>query len=301
MTRNNGIKDAKLLIWFKTLGISFTKYEILAFNSLQQKRFMFLLTILTACSVLTMGLDLFESKFHNYSFYFFESFLFSSFWWLFIPLLYAQFFLANDPKTKASILLKVLLPTIIHLFAYPLLVWFISDLLYYHTFSYNQTFTYGLTEYAFLLCAVYTVPFLLYTSFKSTLSSKLNNSSIIDSTAPNCFVTSFIVLDGNKRTNINTKDIIFIASNPPYINIHHTTKKYIHKETLKSISEKIDTNIFVRVHKSTIVNITKVASYRSRLNGDYDLLMNDGMEIRLSRNFASNFRSLFSNIHQDTL
>jgi DNA-binding LytR/AlgR family response regulator len=107
-------------------------------------------------------------------------------------------------------------------------------------------------------------------------------------------------MDGNKRTYISTRDISVISSNPPYINIHHPAKKYMHKGTLKSVSEKLDNAIFVRVHKSTIVNITKVQSYRSRLNGDYDLLMHDGTELRLSRNYASKFKSQFARPHQDT-
>jgi len=158
-----------------------------------------------------------------------------------------------------------------------------------------------LTEYSFILLAVYTFPYIIYTSFKSKQSLKSNGSGIIDSINGNIFLTNFIVLDGKKRTNISTNDILFVSSNPPYINIHHQAKMYMHKETLKSISEKLDNEIFIRVHKSTIVNITKVHSYRSRLNGDYDLLMNDGIEIRLSRNFAAKFRSQYSKTPPHTI
>ncbi|WP_373495805.1 LytTR family DNA-binding domain-containing protein [Aquiflexum sp.] len=100
--------------------------------------------------------------------------------------------------------------------------------------------------------------------------------------------------------SIYTNEILFISSNPPYINIHLTAKKYIHKETLKSVSGKLDHEIFVRIHKSTIVNINKVYSYRSRLNGDYDLTLADGTELRLSRNYSSVFKEKFKAIHQDT-
>lgn len=270
------------------------------FNSLQQKKIIFLLTILILCIFLTIGLDLLEAKFQNSSFYFSESFLFSSFWWLFVPLLYVQFYVGNEPKTKTSLMLRIFLPTAIHLFAYPLLVWIISGLFYYHRFAYLQTLQYALTQYVFILCAVYTIPFILYKTFKSKTSGKSVSSGEIGSEKLNSFATTLAVADGSKRLNIITKDIIFISSNPPYLDIHHKTKKYIHKETLKSISEKLDHEIFVRVHKSTIVNIKFVQSYKSRLNGDYDLLMIDGTEIRLSRNFAANFKLKFAKTHQDT-
>lgn len=264
--------------------------EQTSFLSIRQNKFILLLIISTACIILTIGLDLLDSKIQDSSFYLSESFMFSSFWWLFIPLLYAQFSNALSPQTKVKVTLWVLLPIAIHLFAYPALIWLISGLFYSHTFEYLQTFQYGLTAYLFILCAVYSIPFLLYTSFKTELSGKLNSRMAL---------ANFIVIDGNKRTSINTKDILFLASNPPYINIPHTAKMYIHKETLKSVSEKLDHSLFVRVHKSTILNISKVHSYKSRLNGDYDLLLSDGTEIRLSRNFASQFKLQFQETHRD--
>lgn len=270
------------------------------FDLLHQKSFIVLLTILVACIILTLGLDVMESNNHDSSFYFSESFLFSSFWWLFIPLLYAQYYIAKEETSAVSVLLRLVSPIVIHLFAYPSLVWLISRLFFNHAFSYLQTFHYGLTEYSFILCMVYTVPILLYTSFKSKLSSKSYSSGVIDSANRTNYITNIIVMDGMNRTNIHTKDILYISSNPPYINIHHPSKRYIQKDTLKSISEKLDTELFVRVHKSTIVNIAKVQSYRSRLNGDYDLVMHDGTEIRLSRNFTPNFKQQFSKTHQDT-
>lgn len=196
--------------------------------------FVLLLVILMTCIVLTILLDLLESGFQNSSFYLSEAVLFSSFWWLFLPLLFGQFAFANVHKPKTSYILLVLIPITIHLLAYPALVWLISKLLYYHTFSYWQTFNYELTKYSFILLIAYTVSLVLYTLFRIKFSNKQITAT---SSNQNNFVTTFVVADGNKRTNIDTKDILFFSAYPPYINIHHKTKRYLHNETLKSAFE----------------------------------------------------------------
>jgi len=256
--------------------------------------------ILTTCFALGIILDVIESRVQHSSFYLSESVLFSFAWWLFLPLLFGQFVLADLSKTKKSYTLFILIPFVIHLLAYPAVVWMISKLFFNHTFSYWQTFNYGLSEYVFILLIAYSVPFILYSSFKRKLHLKQEYSDIKEHSKQNNFITTLVVSDFNKRTNINTKDILFVSANPPYINIHHKTKLYLHNETLKAILLKLDQRLFVRVHKSTIVNVKMVQSYKSRLNGDYDLTIIDGTELRLSRIYAPLFKQKFETTHRVT-
>ena len=270
-------------------------------HSSPHRIFISLSIILATCLVLRIILDIIESRIQNTAFYLAESFLFSSVWWLFLPLLYGQFVLIDLYKTKTKDALFVLIPFIIHLFAYPAMVWLVSKLFYDHTFSYWQTFNYGLTEYIFILLSAYSVPFILYRSFKNKSQLMQNNTDFVELAKEDDFVTTFTVAASNRRTTINAKDILFISANPPYINIHHKTKLYLHNETLKSVLSKLDQRLFVQIHKSTIVNIKIVDSYKSRLNGDYDLTITGGAELRLSRNYASIFKRKFETTHRDIL
>lgn len=182
---------------------------------------------------------------------------------------------------------------IVHLFAYPAMVWLLSKAFYYHTFSYTQTFNYGLTEYLITLVILYSVPLPVLV---------LNNNFYLQKTGPSeterkpitNFLTSLIVSDcSNQKIVLNIKDVCFFAANSPYINIHLQRKKYLVAGTLKSLETSLDTARFIRVHRSFIVNISKVASYKSRQNGDYDLLLSDGTKLRVSRNYAASFKGAF--------
>ena len=74
----------------------------------------------------------------------------------------------------------------------------------------------------------------------------------------------------------------------------------MHKTTLGKIQEELQSDQFIRIHKSTIVNIQQIASFRSRQNGDYDIVLKDQTLLRLSRNYASDFKRVMGSITQDT-
>ena len=65
---------------------------------------------------------------------------------------------------------------------------------------------------------------------------------------------------------IAIKDISHVESMKDYVKIFLTTAKkpILTKSTLKSIEEKLPSKIFMRVHKSFIVNLDKIESIRSQ-------------------------------------
>jgi len=60
---------------------------------------------------------------------------------------------------------------------------------------------------------------------------------------------------------------------------------------LKKIAGELDRR-FVKIHRSCIVNMDKVISYKSRLNGDYDVSLSGDIQVRLSRNYAKEFKEV---------
>lgn len=266
------------------------------------KKALLILSIFAGVFVLlAMAQDLLEADFKQSSFYISESFLFSSFWWLFVPFLYLQFkFSRLNKLTYFKRTLLAAVPIFLHLFAFPALVWIISRLFFYHTFRFAQTLQYELSSQLIKLILLYTIPVFIFRYFKSKIQQKEKSVDVETKVVNESYQSSFIVADGSRRMSILVEDIFYFTANSPYINIHHKTKKFLHSETLKSIAEKIDPNLFIRIHKSTIVNMQQVQSYVSRLNGDYDLTMKDGTELRISRNYAAAFKARFQPGHHLT-
>jgi len=253
--------------------------------------------IVAAFVVLALAQDLLTARLNNSAFYFSEAFMFSSFWWIFVPLIFVQYlvFKKQYPGVVGSLLL-IVVPSVLHLFAFPFLVWILSKLFYYHTYRFQQTFNYTLSEYTYLLILFYALPVVAYPFFIK--KTKLQEAVAEVQKQEVSLLHSILVSEGNKKLAINVAGIQFFSANPPYINVYHNDKRYLYAGALKTISGKLDPEQFIRIHRSAIVNIKMVASYTTRLNGDYDLLLHNNTQLRVSRNYAADFKEAFSKTHR---
>ncbi|MEP7237545.1 MAG: LytTR family DNA-binding domain-containing protein [Ferruginibacter sp.] len=269
------------------------------FSATDKKAAILCVSFVLTLVALTVTQDIVRSELKNSTFYFSESFMFSSFWWLFAPLFFLQYlFVRNRNKTPQLFKIALLIfPIIVHLFSFPLLVWLLSKIFYYHTYSIKQTLHYTVSEYLYVLIAAYTLPLLAFLYFKGKKTPELMPGSQNEDIS-NQFIKFILISEGYKKFSIAVSEIYYFSANPPYINIHVESQKYLQNETLKSVSLKLNPRQFIRVHKSAIVNIQMVTSYKTRLNGDYDLMLNNNAQLRVSRNFAADFKSLFKESQQ---
>lgn len=86
----------------------------------------------------------------------------------------------------------------------------------------------------------------------------------------------FIKADG-RLIRLNNTDILYIESMGDYVKFVTTDKKYITHNTIKALEEKINKDEFAKVHRSYIVNISKIDDIREN-----DLFIR-GVEIPISK------------------
>ncbi|MGL5888679.1 MAG: LytTR family DNA-binding domain-containing protein [Bacteroidia bacterium] len=251
----------------------------------------------------TIFLDWFDSMRRNSSFYFSESFMFTAVWWLFLPMLYLQLRLTRRAGQWYHFMALIIFPVILHLCLYPLLVKIISAVFYYHTFEYRQTLLFGISSYTLQLLLIYAL-LPIYFLFRQRKLKVIQNEAEFQTQEVSAelpvFYSHITVTDKYRKVTVPVSDILFITADTPYINLHLSSRNYLHNETLKSITAKLDPRFFVRIHKSTIINLAYVETYISRHNGDYDLTLAGGSTHRVSRNYAAAFREQLLAFHQLT-
>ncbi len=247
---------------------------------------------------LTIVQDLLASIRNDYAFYFSESFLFKILWFLFVPILtmlYSRLESENvDNLRLGKIIVLIGSPIAIHFLVFPFVAFVFSVLFFDGRYGLYKFFSYTLAHDLYKLVIIYAGFVLGYRFFQK-------RSKIVSGTPEQEVLKKIIITNGRDNTVICVDEILQITSATPYIFIHLENKKYLHSETLKSITNQLDNNTFIRVHKSTLVNLGKVKSFKSRLNGDYDVLLKNGDTVRLSRTYAANFKVQFKTGHQDTV
>ncbi|NCP58769.1 MAG: LytTR family transcriptional regulator [Flavobacteriales bacterium] len=259
-----------------------------------------LLIVLSGVFLCIVGLTIFqdflESKRNGYPFYFNESILFKTIWFLFIPILAVLHKkLKNETfDSFRKTLIFIVTPIVVHLFILPFVAVVFSVLFYEGRYDLYKFFSYTLAHDLYKLVIVYTSFVLGYKYFTTH-----TQDTYIEEIKPK--LNTIVIHNGKENVVVNIADILQITSATPYIFIHLENKRHLHSETLKSICGQLDSNVFVRVHKSRVVNISKVSSFKSRLNGDYDLQLANGDLVRLSRTYATDFKNRFGTGHQVNL
>ncbi|WP_160716425.1 LytTR family DNA-binding domain-containing protein [Chitinophaga solisilvae] len=247
--------------------------------------------LITAAMVLIICLtvlqDFLEAGYHHFSFYLSESVLFKTYWLLFIPvciLLRKIFGSMKDRSVFLTLPLFVLTAVPLHLLLYGWSVTGLSFLLLDHTYTVTDTVAYAIAADLYKYLFVYSIIGVVFFRKQAPQETAVPQ---VQAPLP---VDNLCINTGKNNMVIATDSILLITAATPYITIHTADKKQLHTATLKSIMDKLDGHRFVRIHKSAIVNVSAVVSYTSRLNGDYDLRLTNGQEVRLSRNYVSGFR-----------
>ena len=86
-----------------------------------------------------------------------------------------------------------------------------------------------------------------------------------------------------------TDEIDWIETQGNYLKVHAGRESHLVRGTMQSLETKLDPEKFVRVHRSAIVNVEKIKEIYPRSNGDQDLVLQNGRQLMLSRNYRDKF------------
>lgn len=87
---------------------------------------------------------------------------------------------------------------------------------------------------------------------------------------------------------IRLADIDWIEADRDYVSVHvGGGKTWLMRETIAAVELRLALSGFVRIHRSAIVNTERVKELRPRDKGEYIVVLNDGTELKLSRNYRA--------------
>ena len=82
---------------------------------------------------------------------------------------------------------------------------------------------------------------------------------------------------------IPVAQIDYISAAGPYAELHVGDKRYVIREAMQTLEDRLDPNRFMRVHRSVIVRLDLVEALHRGGGGDYELQMKGGVRLRVSR------------------
>jgi two-component system LytT family response regulator len=74
-----------------------------------------------------------------------------------------------------------------------------------------------------------------------------------------------------------------ILASGVYAELYVGDRRYIVRESLQALDERLDPDVFMRIHRSTIVRIDLVDVFLRGAGGDYEVQLKNGVRLRVSR------------------
>ena len=97
---------------------------------------------------------------------------------------------------------------------------------------------------------------------------------------------------GGTEIMVEVADIDWIEAAGNYAVLHVGGDTFEIRSSLTRLETELDPKRFVRVHKSHIVNIARVAEVTPWISGDWRIRLQDGAEVNLSRRYRQRFEAL---------
>lgn len=83
----------------------------------------------------------------------------------------------------------------------------------------------------------------------------------------------------------------WLEADDNYVRLHVKQREYLVRETLAALEARLDPDRFVRIHRSAIVQVDRIAETRVMTHGDAEVVLRDGATLTASRTWRTRLRT----------
>lgn len=91
---------------------------------------------------------------------------------------------------------------------------------------------------------------------------------------------------------LKLSEIDWVDAAGNYVKIHTGPETLTLRETMSRIEKRLDPGLFMRIHRSTIVNIERIRELQQQFHGDYVVVLKTGQRLTLSRSYREKMQQL---------
>jgi len=99
-----------------------------------------------------------------------------------------------------------------------------------------------------------------------------------------------VIKNAGELCFVKTSEIDWIEAADYYACLHVGSRSHLLRRSLSDLEQDLDPNVFCRVHRSSIVNLERVRGLKLTPDGEYDVLLESGIRVRLSRRYRKHLQ-----------
>lgn len=104
----------------------------------------------------------------------------------------------------------------------------------------------------------------------------------------------FVVRTAGQILFLRPADIDWIEAADYYSCLHIGDKTHLLRRSMTELEEELDPNVFCRIHRSAIVNLTRVRALQSGRGGECEVRLYNGATLPISRRYRTQFQAKFA-------
>jgi two-component system, LytTR family, response regulator len=108
-----------------------------------------------------------------------------------------------------------------------------------------------------------------------------------DLSAGRRYLTRMPVKSAGRLLVVDLADVDCIKAADNYVTLHVGAEQYLARDTMGRLERDLDPKRFVRIHRSTIVQVDRIKELLPDFHGDFTVVLRDGSRVTLSRTYRT--------------
>lgn len=113
--------------------------------------------------------------------------------------------------------------------------------------------------------------------------------------APKRYLDRLAVRNGGKTVFVEIADVDWMEADQNYVQVHAGRAGHLLHVTMNALEKSLDPEIFLRIHRSAIVNIRKIKELEPVMHGEYVITLANGVRLQSGRLYSQRLKALAAN------
>lgn len=106
------------------------------------------------------------------------------------------------------------------------------------------------------------------------------------------YLSRILIRESKKAFFLKTADILYFEAFGDYVRACTAEKKHLFQDSLQHLESCLDPRQFIRIHRSAIVNIDAIKEMHPHFNGEYQVILKNDTQLKLSRSYKDNLKHI---------
>jgi two-component system LytT family response regulator len=134
----------------------------------------------------------------------------------------------------------------------------------------------------------------LFFGKKNPLDDKINDLIKLLKPEQLNYLQRITIKENGRIKFLDVEEINWISSLGNYVEIHTKGEKFILRETMDGFEKKLNPNDFLRIRRSKIVRTSQVKELQPLFNGEFSVILFNGITLTSSRRYRKNLETVFN-------